>query len=89
MNRIFAKFVDHLLESPDIPALHTALEAVEGALGLHAFAYLSPHRAPPRVKDRASRIADRDAVTWIGFLGAGSGPTGSGKNARECGHSIR
>jgi DNA-binding CsgD family transcriptional regulator len=46
MNRIFTRFVDHLLESPDSSALHTALKDAAGALDLHTFAYLSPPRGP-------------------------------------------
>jgi LuxR family transcriptional activator of conjugal transfer of Ti plasmids len=55
MHRIFTRFVDHLLESPDISALHTALRDTAAALDLPTFAYLL---APRRLTDETRLISN-------------------------------
>jgi LuxR family transcriptional regulator, activator of conjugal transfer of Ti plasmids len=51
MHKIFTRFVDHVHESSDISALHTALRDMAAALDLHTFAYLlTPRRSTDKTR---------------------------------------
>ena len=55
MHQVYTRFVDCVLECPDVSRLHTALRDTAAALDLHTFAYLL---APRRLTDETRLISN-------------------------------